>query len=620
MKSFLAFFSTIRGKFLFAINLIIVIGVIAACSPMLPLVRILNYNDTFNTVAIPAINEIHSVKEAQLRIRAAENAILIESPSVSDQRQGFLTLMTDQLTIANNSIQQLKRYEFAASEMPFWQEFQKDWAEWNLAHTELLEMLPKHTRQTEGHDLETHAAYNRATEISFNRLRPIRERADATLDRLIDAMLDNASKSIQSEIETGYATLRLNIILIIICILIYEVFAFWMSAHISKPIVTTIERIKDLARGCITTNVPGDLISAGGETGDLARAVQSLLDSQRGEVAIFKTLADGDYTQEVQLRSPDDELGRAVQQMLRATNEALFKVDHAVSQVTTSANTINNASTTLSQGALETASSLEEISASISQIGEKTRVNAESASTADRLASESRDTIGKGYTAVADMIDAMKELQATSNQIANVVKIIDGIAFQTNLLALNAAVEAARAGRHGRGFSVVADEVRNLAGRSAKAAKDASTMLVQIVDKLEKGAELAENTDATLREIVDNANQVADLFKEIAKSSHEQSLGVSQIANGLTQIDQVTQHNALTASETASASSGLLHQAKTLRAMVERFQLNESMRQKISDRFPGAHALPGPASMQPYSSALTAVRNSKLQLPPASES
>jgi methyl-accepting chemotaxis protein len=259
--------------------------------------------------------------------------------------------------------------------------------------------------------------------------------------------------------------------------------------------------------------------------------------------------------------------------MLNITNEMLAQVNVAVSQVTHGAGAINNASQSLSQGAIETASSLEEISASISQIGEKTKANATSADEADKLAAASRTAVDRGYEAVAEMIGAMKDLQNISAQIAAVVKLIDDIAFQTNLLALNAAVEAARAGRHGRGFSIVADEVRRLAGRSAKAAKDTGQMLEITVQKLEKGATLAEHTDSVLREIVDNAGKVADLFREIAKSSNEQSQGIGQIANGLSQIDRVTQHNTLTASETASAAVALLRQAEALRTMMERFRL-----------------------------------------------
>ncbi|MDR1521112.1 MAG: methyl-accepting chemotaxis protein, partial [Planctomycetota bacterium] len=236
---------------------------------------------------------------------------------------------------------------------------------------------------------------------------------------------------------------------------------------------------------------------------------------------------------------------------------------------------IDNASQAMSQGAVETAASLEEIFASITQIGEKTKANAASAGEADRLAASSRIAIDKGYETVAELIAAMRDIQVTSAQIAAVVKLIDDIAFQTNLLALNAAVEAARAGRQGRGFSIVADEVRSLAGRSAKAAKDTAQMLEQTTAKLENGANLAEHTDGVLRKIVEHAAAVAKLFREIATSSNEQSMGIGQIASGLAQIDQVSQHNTITAGETASAAKSLLNQAERLRIMMERFRLRD---------------------------------------------
>jgi methyl-accepting chemotaxis protein len=288
---------------------------------------------------------------------------------------------------------------------------------------------------------------------------------------------------------------------------------------------------------------------------------------------VFRCIADGDFTSSVMMRSERDELGMAVGQMLNVTNGALSQVYGAANQVTYGASAISNASQTVARGAVDASSSLEQISATVTHIGEKTHANAASADEADKLAASSRQAVDRGYAAVAEMISAMKDLQATSAQIASVVKLIDDIAFQTNLLALNAAVEAARAGRHGRGFSIVADEVRSLAGRSAKAAKDTAHMLEVTVEKLEKGASLAEHTDGVLREIVGNAGRVAVLFREIAKSSNEQSQGIGQIANGIAQIDSVTQHNTLMASEAASAASALLRQAEDLRTLMERFRL-----------------------------------------------
>jgi methyl-accepting chemotaxis protein len=237
-------------------------------------------------------------------------------------------------------------------------------------------------------------------------------------------------------------------------------------------------------------------------------------------------------------------------------------------QVASASDQLSSSSTSLSEGATEQASSLEETSASLEEMSSMTRQNAENADQANTLASESNHDAEVGSNSIGEMVTAMAEINASSEKIAGIIKVIDEIAFQTNLLALNAAVEAARAGEHGKGFAVVAEEVRNLAQRSAEAAKDTATLIEESVGKSKHGTELADKCGEALAKIVDGSKKVAALLSEITAASKEQAEGVEQVNTAVSQMDQITQRNAATSEEGAAASEELSAQAEVLRNTV----------------------------------------------------
>ncbi|MCD8139033.1 MAG: methyl-accepting chemotaxis protein [Planctomycetaceae bacterium] len=576
--------ASIKAKLFFACFLLAVITLLAGISSMYPFNRLERSMHHIGRENLQSLLRISTIKEAQSAIMAAERTLLIRQLSDKDIRRDNYAIIEKAYTDAQEASAGFESLGLSPEQLATWRAFRQAWDTWSAKQNELLDILHKQEELLDqgirgGRQFDRIA--NQAFDLAFAELRQYRDQANHHLDVLVSDIRDNAVAAVDETLQTAQAYFRWQLYLVIIAFILSILLGIWLSNRISNPILKGVGYITRVADGNLSHDVDPELLRQRGETGLLTNAIQKLIESQRREVAVFKSIAAGDYTSTVQLRSNQDELGQAVGQMLNVTNETLAQVNVAVTQVTYGAGAINNASQSLSQGAIETASSLEEISASITQIGQKTKTNAASADEADRLAAASRAAVGRGYDAVAEMIAAMKDLQDTSAQIAAVVKLIDDIAFQTNLLALNAAVEAARAGRHGRGFSIVADEVRSLAGRSAKAAKDTAQMLEITIQKLEKGSTLAEHTDGVLREIVTNAGQVADLFREIAMSSNEQSQGIGQIASGLSQIDRVTQHNTITAGETASAAIALLRQAEALRSMMERFRLRDDSRELL---------------------------------------
>jgi len=249
-------------------------------------------------------------------------------------------------------------------------------------------------------------------------------------------------------------------------------------------------------------------------------------------------------------------------------HRVVTQLTEGADQVASAAGEVSSASQSLAEGATEQAAGLQETSSSLEEMASMTKQNADNAQQANSLASEARKSAGTGTEAMSRMNTAIQQIQKSSDETANIIKVIDEIAFQTNLLALNAAVEAARAGEAGKGFAVVAEEVRNLAMRSAEAAKNTANMIQESVKNSKNGVGIAAEVTKVLEEIVRNVGKATDLVSEIAAASQEQAQGIDQVNTAVAQMDKVTQQNAANAEESASASEQLTAQAESMNDMV----------------------------------------------------
>jgi methyl-accepting chemotaxis protein len=257
---------------------------------------------------------------------------------------------------------------------------------------------------------------------------------------------------------------------------------------------------------------------------------------------------------------------------------ALVKMESAMGDVATAAATIETATSEIASGNLdlserteEQASSLLQTAASMERLTQTVRDTAETAGQADRLASSSSTAASDGGEAVGKVVSTMAEISESSRRIADIISVIDGIAFQTNILALNAAVEAARAGEQGRGFAVVAGEVRALAQRSAAAAREIKSLIVDSVDKVESGSKLVGVAGETMDSIVGQVRRVSELIGEISTAAQQQSGGIGEVGQAVSQLDRVTQQNTALVEESAAAAESLKHQAVRLNAVLSRF-------------------------------------------------
>jgi len=305
---------------------------------------------------------------------------------------------------------------------------------------------------------------------------------------------------------------------------------------------------------------------------------RSILRTLKYAGRIAHGIAEGKLGHDIQVKS-DDELGQLLE-AFRTMDERLSmivgEVRHGSGAVSTAAQQIARGNDDLSQRTQEQASSLEETASSMEQMTSTVKQNAENASHANQLARGARDQAERGGEVAAQAVKAMGEINASSRKIADIVGLIQEIAFQTNLLALNAAVEAARAGEQGRGFAVVATEVRSLAQRSAGAAKEIKGLIEDSAEKVRGGTALVDQSGKALAEIVDSVKKVTDIVAEIAAASQEQSSGIDQVNNAVMQMDEMTQQNAALVEEAAAAARSMQEQADELTQQVGFFQLNDA--------------------------------------------
>ena len=294
-----------------------------------------------------------------------------------------------------------------------------------------------------------------------------------------------------------------------------------------------------------------------------------------------KAAIDGDLSARIPLGGKTGEieaLCRGVNAMLDNTVELVRRVKDAAAEVQTGAEEISKGNQNLSQRTEEQASSLEETASSMEEMTATVRQTADNAGQANQLAMAARQQAEKGGAVVSSAITAMGGINLASKKIADIIGVIDEIAFQTNLLALNAAVEAARAGEQGRGFAVVATEVRNLAGRSATAAKEIKALIQDSVARVNAGSKLVDESGRTLEDIVSAVKKVTDIVAEIAAASREQSSGIEQVNKAVMQMDQTTQQNVALVEEASAASQAIVEQAQTLNVMIARYKTGDAVR------------------------------------------
>ncbi|GIZ52805.1 methyl-accepting chemotaxis protein [Noviherbaspirillum aridicola] len=406
------------------------------------------------------------------------------------------------------------------------------------------------------------------TELLLSKAGPASQAWLEAIDEAL-ALQQTASEAEVEAADAAYRTAFGVVVALSVLALLLGMLAAWMiSRSITRPLGAAVEFARAVAAGDLTRSVTPD---GQDETAALLAALGDMNASLAGIVGTIRSGSD---------------------------------------MIATASGEIASGNQDLSARTEEQASSLEETASSMEELTSTVRQNAENAQQANQLARSASDVAGRGGEAVAAMVANVGELATSARKIADIIGVIDGIAFQTNILALNAAVEAARAGEQGRGFAVVAAEVRTLAQRSASAAREIKTLIGDSLEKVDAGARLADQAGSTMSEVVSGIRNVTDIMDEISAASREQATGIAQVNDAVTQMDQVTQQNAALVEQAAAAASSLQDQAMQLARAVSVFRVP-------GGRDTASAAVPAVAKPAAARKAPTLPRNAALTAPRA---
>lgn len=380
----------------------------------------------------------------------------------------------------------------------------------------------------------------------------------------------------ESEMHCDSVTRDMTVMTIVLIALsiLAVIIAFSYTALLIKLITVPVRQLSEAAKKMAVGDVDVDCKKlADDDLGELMDNFGEMVSAIKNQTSIAQQLATGDMTVQVTPRSEKDVLGKAMKRLAEDQNRTLSNVKESTMQVTVGSEQVAMASQSLAQGATEQASALEEVTASVDDISKRTKVNASEANRANELVHNVKQTAIAGNEQMKVMKEAMEEINKTSESISKIMKVIDDIAFNTNILALNAAVEAARAGVHGKGFSVVAEEVRNLAGKCGSAAGETADLIEDTIRKIQHGTEVAGQAEQSLDAIVKQVDEIVSLIDSIATASNEQATALFQIDQAMGQVSQVVQTNSATSEQCAAASEELSNQAANLKSLMANFKL-----------------------------------------------
>lgn len=385
----------------------------------------------------------------------------------------------------------------------------------------------------------------------------------------------------QKEIDSETSSVSGAVLLIAALTLLIGLAAVWkFTDAIQIPLRKLSKRLELLSHGDLHSEVP--VVKTKDDVGILADSLYQTVENINGYIGEIDSTLGNIANGQLDINFKKEYLGdfvsikESIQRISDSLNQTLMAINQASEQVLSGSEQISTGAQALAQGATEQASSVQELAATITEISSHVKENAEHAVHANQNVNQVRNEIEASNQYMSEMITAMAQINESSSQIGKIIKTIEDIAFQTNILALNAAVEAARAGAAGKGFSVVADEVRNLASKSAEAAKDTTSLIETSIRQVENGAEIADKTAQSLLRVVDSAKDVTDAVEKISDASNRQSDAIGQVTLGVDQISAVVQTNSAMAEESAAASEELSVQAQSLKELVGKFKIKNT--------------------------------------------
>ncbi|SHH60129.1 HAMP domain-containing methyl-accepting chemotaxis protein [Clostridium grantii] len=522
----------IKTRILSGFAIITIIAIFVGLVGFYSLSKVENQLNEVVNIKLPSVQALLSVSEIQTAIKTSEKTLLIDSLTKEERLKEYDEIKT----LLKNSDKELEKYAplpKTDEETKEWNTFINLWIAWrNDVNDFVIKSKEYDTFILKG-DINKKISIEELIIISKGINDESFKLSANALSQNIDLnkiaaenLQDNSSKVVKASKETLLFTL-------IGSVLISIILGMTISSMVSKPLKKILDAASLITNGDL--NVELD-IDTKDEIGVLANE--------------FKTMS-------VNL------------------NMVISGINTASEEVATGSKQVSDSSLSLAQGATEQAASIKELTVSIEKIAIQTNINAKNANEVKSISEDVQKEVEEGYRLMKNMLKAMNEINESSSNISKIINVIDEIAFQTNILALNAAIEAAKAGQHGKGFALVAEEVRNLALRSSNAAKETTFLIEGSIKKVEDGTNIANTTSNALNNIVTKVKKSTKLVGNIAIASNEQAVEVQQISTSISEITEVVQSTSATSEQTAAASEELLEQSEVLKNQVSTFKLKK---------------------------------------------
>ena len=427
-----------------------------------------------------------------------------------------------------------------------------------------------------------------AQDMLLDEYQPLVDQAVATLIKISEVAENNAEVNYQDTVSMQKRLVAIQLGLAGGALIITLILSTYLTRAITRPLHQLEKSAKKIVNGDFDIHV--DYVSRD-ELGSLASAFKSMTGILNDVVSdasrLLEEMSNGNF--DVRTRAENRYVGSfqglllSIRKLNRDLSMTLGQINQSADQVASRANQVSSGAQSLSQGATEQAASVEELASTIAGISQQVKSTAENAAEARTQSSLAGDEVEKCNQQMQDMTNAMAEITHTSNQIGKIIRTIEDIAFQTNILALNAAVEATRAGAAGKGFSVVAEEVRSLAAKSSEASKDTADLIESSIGAVARGTNIANATAESLMKVVEEVRSASSLVDQIADAAEEQAGAVGQVTWGVDQISSVVLVTSATAEESAAASEELSSQADMLKNLVSKFRLRQDYVAKIAN-------------------------------------
>ena len=558
----------IGNKIFAAFGIVIAMSIVLGVFSLINVMRLANTADGYAHTTVPAITHLWTARRAVRQIEecALEATIVMNKEDLKAIEDELLEIR-EVFESALNSFESITEGKF------------KD--EVTEIHT-LMEAV------TESRDRLLKESEKLTAQGNANAYKIYTDEYTPAFDKVVEKMVALSDK-VYDQVETRYENAQITKTAAIIEVIVLLAAAVVVSVAVTgvlrmmllRPIREIETAMKQVAQGDFKqVKLTYDSKDELGELSDSVRGTITKLDIITDDLAhLCGELGNGNFT--VKSNHIPEYTGdyfailKGLRYIRDTLTDTLLNIDSASGEVLSGSQQVADGSQSLAQGATEQASAVEELLASMTEMQHQVKDNADHAANASRMASEAGAGVAESNRIMGELMEAMENINATSNEISKVVKSIDDIAFQTNILALNAAVEAARAGAAGKGFAVVADEVRSLAAKSAESVKTTTVLIQNTLDAIAQGSKLATTTSDALHGVVAKAEAVNERVMEIARASDEQLSAVNQMTIGIEQISAVIQSTSATAEESAAASEELSGQANMLKEMISKFQLSD---------------------------------------------